>query len=238
MFAGLDYPILKNTHAKFEEGERFGATLTFPTSESASNFLKAHSDEYWNEYLHKINDTTVYLWLEFASIMYSYPGADFSNLDELNSYTGYKKQDKTQQSLPEKQPIIEIPKDIPKNSNPINISKVNQTFFSFSPKYDADKFNFRKEMYAGDFYTDDECAKFVGQDKLTKDDEDTLSCLSNCTSFPTVAFYVEKKHGYDAMIAAKAINKLVAEAEDTLKTLTPIEVIDFIENGLEIKNEI
>ena len=237
MFSKLEYPELKNTHAKFEKGELYGALLTFPTAEMASSFLKLTSGEYYKDYIDKINDTTFYLSLEFASFLYCYPGADFSNLDELNCYTGYKKQDKIQQSLPEKQPIIEIPKDIPKNSNPINISKADQTLFSFSPKYDADKLKFKREVYyPDDFYTDAECAKFVGKDKLTKEDEFTLIGHSNCTAFPTLAFYLEKKHGCSDAI--KAINRLDNESEGTLKTLTPQEVMDFIEKELEVKNKI
>jgi len=238
MFSKLDYPVLKNTDAKFEKGEFYGAILTFPCAENASSFLKVSSDEYYKDYVDQINDTNFYLSLEFASFLYCYPGADFSNLDELNSYTGYKKEDINLQSfLEEKQPIIEIPKDIPKNSNPINISKVNQTFFSFSPKYDADKLKFKREVYyPDDFYTDEECAKFVGKDKLTKAERFVLIGHSNCTAFPTLAFYLEKKHGcHDAI---KAINRLDNETEGTLKTLTPIEVIDFIEKELAVKNQI
>lgn len=237
MFSKLDYPELKNTHAKFEKGELYGAILTFPTAEKASSFLKLTSGEYYKNYLDKINDTTFYLSLEFASLLYGYPGADFSNLDELNSYTGYKKEDKNQQSVAEeKQPIIEIPQDIPKNSNPI-ISKVTQTFFSFSPKNDADKLKFKREVhYPDDFYTDDEIAKFVGKDKLTEGDQNTLIGHSNCTAFPTLAFYLEKKHEcYDAI---KAINRLDNESGGTLKTLTPQEIIDSIEKELEVKNKI
>ena len=35
MFSKLEYPELKNTHAKFEKGELYGALLTFPTAEMA-----------------------------------------------------------------------------------------------------------------------------------------------------------------------------------------------------------
>ncbi|MBA3535563.1 MAG: hypothetical protein H0T84_02975 [Tatlockia sp.] len=103
--------------------------MTFPTAEKASGFLKLTSGEYYKDYLDKINDTTFYLSLEFASIMYCYPGADFSNLDDLNRYTGYKKEDKNQQSITEeKQPFIESPQNNSKNTNPI-ISEVKATFF-------------------------------------------------------------------------------------------------------------
>ncbi|MBA3955012.1 hypothetical protein H0X48_06870 [Candidatus Dependentiae bacterium] len=90
--------------------------------------------------------------------------------------------------------------------------------------------------YPDDFYTDDEIAKFVGKDKLTKEDEFILIGHSNCTAFPALAFYLEKKH--DCNDAIKAINSLDNRSNGTLKTLTPLEVIDFIENEFKFKNKI
>lgn len=205
MFGKLDFEPLKGSLAKFKASKIFGVIVTFPTPESAAKFLQ----ECEQDYIDVLDERRVYLSLEFAADMYHYPGADFSSIDELNAYTGYKKEP--------------IKKSSSMNDQPTFFSKAQLSF-------EGDTFNFKKETDCAQYYSDEECAKFVGKKSLDDADGFHLEFLENCTTFRTLAFYLVSKHGYDAHFAAKIINDLERTKNDP-ETITPVDVFDYFEKN-------
>lgn len=82
--------VLKSSGAKFAAGKQSGAILTIPNRQIKRDFLEEFNDAVTNHFiedktpLKMFGEQTLYLSLEFASILMQDPHADFSRLDELN----------------------------------------------------------------------------------------------------------------------------------------------------------
>ncbi|KTD49355.1 hypothetical protein Lrub_0454 [Legionella rubrilucens] len=81
---------LKNSGAHFEAGERSGAILTLPNKQTKLDFLEEFNYAVKTGFIEDktpyklFGQQSLYLSLEFASMLMGDPHADFSHLDELN----------------------------------------------------------------------------------------------------------------------------------------------------------
>ncbi|WP_019215853.1 hypothetical protein [Legionella tunisiensis] len=186
---------LKKTGAKFEAGENFGAVVTFPTAAAAKTFLQEISKDD-QDYLEtglitKINEKQLYFTLEFAAVLYAYPGESFDNirLQELNEYTGYFT----------KQPLkTSKPKEATKTKSTANHSPSVQASPKAKPTQllpktvtEKDETPFRRENFVYNYYNEEECSLFLGE-KLTDEDKRLLALLENGCSYRTLALYLIK----------------------------------------------
>lgn len=231
----LYYPSLKNTGAKFEAGENFGAVVTFPTAAAAKTFLHEISNDE-QDYLEtgliaKINKKQLYFTLEFAAVLYAYPGESFDNirLGELNKYTGYTEQ----QSLKTAEQLETTESQSTSNhSPPVQASsKAKPTLVASTTATCKDETPFRRENFVYNYYNEEECSSFLGE-KLTDEDKGLLASLENGCSYKTLALYLIKVHKQDPGFVQGVINELAHE-HNYPQALTPQQVLTTIQLKLD-----
>ena len=231
----LHYPSLKKTGAKFEAGENSGAVVTFPTTAAAKTFLqeigKGDQDYLETGLIEKINEKQLYLNLEFAAVLYGYPGESFDNirLRELNEYSGYSNQPsfkiiaktgEATSSPPSKQALSS-------QASP----KIKSTLFVQTVKKSNDETPFRRENFVYNYYNEEECSALLGE-KLTDEDKGLLAFLENGCSYRTLALYLVKVHKQEPGFVQGVINELAHEHSNP-QTLTPQQVLGAIQLKLD-----
>lgn len=231
----LHYPSLKKTGAKFEAGENFGAVVTFPATAAAKAFLqeigKDDQDYLETGLIAKINEKQLYFTLEFAAVLYGYPGESFDEirLRELNEYTGYSTQPSLKMIEKTDRAISSSPSKhaLSSQASP----KIKSTLFVHTVKKSNDETPFRRENFIYNYYNEEECSALLGE-KLTDEDKGLLAFLENGCSYRTLALYLVKAHKQEPGFVQGIINELAHEHGNP-QTLTPQQVLDAIQLKLD-----